>query len=506
MDRVVAVRGGGVGEQGGEAPAVEILRCGQAGECGECGIDVHGFDERGGGGAFLAGDGDEERDARGLLVVGMLTPHAVVAEVPAVIAPENDDRVFRETGFVKRGHDLAELGVHVTRRGIVAVDEAASEFVVEWVVAGRDAVVVAKFTAELRRVVGSAFGSGQAGGLREFGGIVEIPVFFRRDEGEVGFEETDAHEERFARGGGGFEASDGFGGDLAVGVEIVGDVGGFDGGAVGFFGGFAGGFFLRSGLGGRGIFGEGVLRGLRAEMRDGPRGDIFEVAVADVEELAHRCGVVTGGAEILRQRDGVGARGAEVGGKIVDTERLRAKAREEGVARGRADCLIAVSAVEAQRARGETVNVRGFRQRVAVGAEDGFEVVDADEEDVGAGGREERGGRERQGEEEEAGGVHFVSENCFLRFIPVTGRKAARQKYDVLAATRRSPVRVAIIHQASDGSVIGGSAVSEGDADCSFQNLRTLAASARVAAGVPARRFFRVCSAPLVRRSVVTSS
>ena len=329
----------------------------------------------------------------------MLTPHAVVAEVPAVIAPENDDRIFRETGFVEGGHDLAELGVHVTRRGIVAVDEAAREFVVERVVAGRDAVVVAEFAAELWRVVGSAFGSGQAGGLREFGGIVEVPVFFRRDEGEVGFEETDAHEERFARGGGGFEACDGFGGDLSVGVEIVGDVGGFDGGAVGFLGGF----FLRSGLGGRGIFGEGVLRGLRAKMRDGPRGGVFEVAVTDVEEFAHRFRAVAGGAEILWERDGVGTRGAEVCREIVDPERLWAKAREEGVAGRRADGLVAIGAVEAQGARGEAVDVRGFRIRVAVAAEDGFEVVDADEEDVGAGGRggrEERGGREQQGDEE----------------------------------------------------------------------------------------------------------
>ena len=76
------------------------------------------------------------------------------------------------------------------------------------------------------------------GGLGEADGVerMQVEVFFRRDEGQVGFEETDAHEERFARGGGGFEASDGFGGDLAVGVEIVGDGGGFDGGAVGFFG------------------------------------------------------------------------------------------------------------------------------------------------------------------------------------------------------------------------------------------------------------------------------
>ena len=47
---------------------------------------------------FRPGRGDDERDARGLLVVRVLAPHAVVAEMPAVIAPEDDDGVLREAG------------------------------------------------------------------------------------------------------------------------------------------------------------------------------------------------------------------------------------------------------------------------------------------------------------------------------------------------------------------------------------------------------------------------
>ena len=55
------------------------------------------------------------------------------------------------------------------------------------------------------------------------------------------------------------------------------------------------------------------MRGLGAEMRDGPRGGVLEVAVTDVEEFAHGFRFVAVGAEILRERDGVGTRGAEVG-------------------------------------------------------------------------------------------------------------------------------------------------------------------------------------------------
>lgn len=55
MDCVVAVGGGGVGEQRGEAPAVEALRGGQTGESGEGGINVDGFHERGGSGTFWPG-------------------------------------------------------------------------------------------------------------------------------------------------------------------------------------------------------------------------------------------------------------------------------------------------------------------------------------------------------------------------------------------------------------------------------------------------------------------
>ena len=38
--------------------------------------------------------GEYERHTGGLLVVGMLAPKTVVAEVPAVVAPKYDDGIF----------------------------------------------------------------------------------------------------------------------------------------------------------------------------------------------------------------------------------------------------------------------------------------------------------------------------------------------------------------------------------------------------------------------------
>ena len=80
-----------------------------------------------GAGGGDAGGGDEEGDAVGLFVVGVLGPDAVVAEVVAVVAPEDDDGVLGEAGAVEFVEDPADLGVHVAEGGVVAVDELAGE-------------------------------------------------------------------------------------------------------------------------------------------------------------------------------------------------------------------------------------------------------------------------------------------------------------------------------------------------------------------------------------------
>ena len=392
VDDAVAGFGGGVGEDGGEAFAVEAFAGGEAGEFDQGGVDVDGFDEGGGFGVLsFAGGGDDEGDAGGLLVVGVFAPEAVVAEVPAVVAPEDDDGVGGEGGGVQGVEDEAELGVHVGGGGIVAVDEAAGGGVVDVAFFGHVAVL-AEFAAELAGVVGGVSGGLGDLGHGDVGAVVEVPVFLGGDEGEVGADEADGEEEGVGGYlGGGLEAFDGFEGDLAVGVEGVFGGGVFGGGSAVAV--VAGAFVLVG-------FGEGVGGGFGGPVRDGPGGGVFAVAVALMEDFAHGFGAVAVLFEVLGEGDGVGGGFAEVGGEVVDAEGLGAQAGHEGVARGGADGLVGVGGLEEEAAFGEAVDVGGFGEGIAEGGDGGFEVVDADEEDVGLGGGalEEEGGGEEGGE------------------------------------------------------------------------------------------------------------
>ena len=73
VDGVVLGRRGGVAERGDEAAAIETGGRGEAGEFNERRVNVHGLDERAALRTGLRpGRGDEQGDARGLLVVRVL--------------------------------------------------------------------------------------------------------------------------------------------------------------------------------------------------------------------------------------------------------------------------------------------------------------------------------------------------------------------------------------------------------------------------------------------------
>ena len=112
-------------------------------EVADCGEEVDEFGE--GFGALVlreVGGGDDERDVGGDLVGGVLAPFAVVAEVVAVVTPEDDHGVLGEAGFIEGRDDAADLGVHVADGGAVAVDELAGFGVVEFFRFERDVGVV----------------------------------------------------------------------------------------------------------------------------------------------------------------------------------------------------------------------------------------------------------------------------------------------------------------------------------------------------------------------------
>ena len=51
------------------------------------------------------------------------------AQLPAVIAPEDDHRVLAQAQTVHLGHEPTELGVHVGHAGAISVNELAGELI-----------------------------------------------------------------------------------------------------------------------------------------------------------------------------------------------------------------------------------------------------------------------------------------------------------------------------------------------------------------------------------------
>ena len=103
---VISNTSGWIFKHGHKAAAVDGLRtggCEQRGEFGQRGKDVHTLGELTCAAARFGqarGD-DEERNAVRLLVVRVLGPDAMIAEVEAVISPKDDDRVVSQAPAVE---------------------------------------------------------------------------------------------------------------------------------------------------------------------------------------------------------------------------------------------------------------------------------------------------------------------------------------------------------------------------------------------------------------------
>lgn len=154
----------------------------------------------------------------------MFAPNGVFAEVPAVIAPEDDDGVVGDAKFVEAGDDFANLGIGVGDAGGVV----ASDF------EGKGGVVIGIFapTVVFHELTGAVPGGFAFGFFRvrdgwEFGVFVMGEVFGGSAEGEVGAEDAGGEEEgfcffiSFARGGELVELGEGCLNGGAVGVGVV---------------------------------------------------------------------------------------------------------------------------------------------------------------------------------------------------------------------------------------------------------------------------------------------
>ena len=143
------------------------------------------------------------------------------------------------------------------------------------------------------------------------------------------------------------EAVDGFNGDLAISVCVIGN--------IGIFGGWA--IFPVLALR-KFILRQSIIAGLGPPMGSRPRRGIVAVAMTFVIDLSEGRGRVSRSHESLRQGHGVWNSRPEVGFQIVNPNRVRAQTRHQGIAGGRTYRLIAVGAFKKRRAGGEFINVR----------------------------------------------------------------------------------------------------------------------------------------------------
>lgn len=106
-----------------EALTLGKWRRGKLGKGAEGGEEVEGVNGGLGGlaGGGEAGVGDDEGRAEGFFKEVVFTPHSVFTKVPAVVSPEDDDRVFVGAGGFELGEDLADGGIYVADAGGVVL-------------------------------------------------------------------------------------------------------------------------------------------------------------------------------------------------------------------------------------------------------------------------------------------------------------------------------------------------------------------------------------------------
>ena len=57
-----------------------------------------------------------------MFVIGMFAPQPVVPKVPAVVAPEDDNRIVSQLEFLKLVEEPTDLRIDVGGAGIIAMD------------------------------------------------------------------------------------------------------------------------------------------------------------------------------------------------------------------------------------------------------------------------------------------------------------------------------------------------------------------------------------------------
>ncbi len=350
-------------EQRGEIAALHGGGRGDAGERAQAREEVGGFDEACGDTWFFAGHSDDERHAGGEVHCVVFAPEIVLAEVPTVVAPEHDDGSVRKAESIEFGEDIAGEFVGVAGAGEVAVAHGAMELVGVGVHVRE--VIAAELAAALE-LFGCLGGALAVGGELDRIALIEVPVFFRRVEGHVGFEKSAGEKKRLPFLLETLQIFDGFFCCLAIGIDIVGHFGQFVD-APALFGFGESTRRLR-------VMAAHVVARLPRRLAPAAVGGIFFVVI----DLSVRNRGVTGLAEHLRQ--GRGGGDIHVHAAIAD-EALggRQHPGHQRGARAHADRHLAIRSIKTQAAGGKFVDVRRLDLRHSITSKLGAQVIDGDE-------------------------------------------------------------------------------------------------------------------------------
>ena len=212
--------GGGVFEEGEKGGAVEAVRFFKAAEVTEGGEEVDGFYDLlcACSGIFHLRIYDDERRAEGFFVESVLAPDGVLAEVPAVVSPEDDGGILGEAEIVELLDDSSDLGIGVADAGGVVLADFSCEF----------GILIGVFSPAVifHELTGAMPGSFAFGffWVRDGGKLcvfVEVEIFLWRAEGEVGAEDAGGEEEGVLCFGEELELVESFIDSGAIGVDLI---------------------------------------------------------------------------------------------------------------------------------------------------------------------------------------------------------------------------------------------------------------------------------------------
>ena len=124
----------GIFQHGAKASALYMLGCFQPTEITKGGVEVDEFRESRSFALSIADTRmpNDQRNSGIALKVGMFAPASMVAEFPAMVCPEHDNRVVRLSGFLQCLQQFPDISIRVADTGMIPVYQPVIQFGGNW--------------------------------------------------------------------------------------------------------------------------------------------------------------------------------------------------------------------------------------------------------------------------------------------------------------------------------------------------------------------------------------